>query len=625
VASKKKHKKISSSRKQQVRKENEEKQHVRKRVVFKPVVPGRWTINAFIFFLFVIVTLILYSGDLRLGFFAVDDPQYVTNNPWIRDINAKNLNFILSEPYFANFSPMHLFSYMLDYSIGGADAYIFHFSSNLWAGIVAGFVYLVGFALTGNRIVAIGSAVLFVVHPVHVEAVAWISSRKDLVAAAFALPSLLAYMQYRRGGKFALRWYLLSLVLFLFAVSGKLSVATFPIVFLALDLFVEKRPFLKSLPDKIPFIIAATAIAMVVASTQPQMGNQPDAFVLVKAAIQNLWLLSGFGNYVLYREAPEPGGSLLQLTGIVLLLLLFAAPLLLRRRLPMIAVLIYWMLFAFIPSQILSFTHPVTDRYLFFPSVAFVIMIAWGIVRIFQKLGKRAVLASAILILVIAFFWTRTTIVYLNEWKDPRSVWFAAAKKSTDPAIPQNLGSFYVDLSRRFGSGTQPASISREEKERLASLIWVDDSRLPKLLSEWASGQQGGTIEKEFQEQIRSLAMDAFGKALQTKGNRVMPGIYYNRGSILLDRGDLENAKQEFHATLEEVSKESFGEVRQQLTVYSYVGLGISEWKGSNYTGAKDWFIKADNAQRQYGANWLPGLANDIKKLEQIIASQVKQ
>ena len=128
---------------------------------------------------------------------------------------------------------------MIDYSINGADPYVFHLSSNIWAGIVAGFVFLVALALTGRYIIAIPAAVLFVVHPAHVEAVAWISSRKDLVAAAFALPSLLAYLKYRKGGASSKKWYIISVVLFVMALMGKLSVATFPIVFLCIDLFIE--------------------------------------------------------------------------------------------------------------------------------------------------------------------------------------------------------------------------------------------------------------------------------------------------------------------------------------------------------------------------------------------------
>src|SRR5262249_37917267 len=155
------------------------------------------------------------------------------------------------------------------YALAGLNAFAFHLSSNLWAGLVAGCVFLVALALTGRRPVALAAAALFVVHPAHVEAVAWISSRKDLVAAAFALPSLLTYLRYRPGGARGGGWYGVSLLLFLPAVSGKLSVATFPLLFLAIDLFVEGRPLVRSLPDKLPFPAAAGCVAMVAAAAQP--------------------------------------------------------------------------------------------------------------------------------------------------------------------------------------------------------------------------------------------------------------------------------------------------------------------------------------------------------------------
>src|SRR5437660_1056144 len=211
-------------------------------VTSTPIIPGTWQTNAITFLLLVMATLVLYIGDLRLGFFAVDDPQYVVENPWIRGITFENLRHILSTPYFANYSPLHLLSYILDYVFAGPNAFAFHLSSNLWGGLVAGFVFLVALALTGSRLVAVAAAVLFIVHPAHVEAIAWISSRKDLVAAAFALPSLLAYLRYRQGGSAARRWYVAAVLLFLVAVAGKLSVATFPGVLVAYDLFVERRP-----------------------------------------------------------------------------------------------------------------------------------------------------------------------------------------------------------------------------------------------------------------------------------------------------------------------------------------------------------------------------------------------
>src|SRR6516164_8503860 len=85
--------------------------------------------------------------------------------------------------------------------------------------------------------------------------VLWISSRKVLVAAAFVLLSFLAYLKYRQRGNIA--WYLTSVLLLLLAWLGKLSVGSFPIVLLGVDLFGEKRPFRRSIVDKIPFVLLA--------------------------------------------------------------------------------------------------------------------------------------------------------------------------------------------------------------------------------------------------------------------------------------------------------------------------------------------------------------------------------
>ena len=589
-------------------------------IISKPLLPGSRKINAGIFFLLILATVILYSGDLHLGFFSVDDPDYVASNPWIRGITADNISHILSTTYFANYSPVHLFSYMLDYAFAGSNAYAFHLSSNIWAGVVAGFVFLVALALSGQRLVAVAAAILFVVHPSHVEAIAWISSRKDLVAAAFALPSLLAYLSYRRGGKTAGRWYIISLLLFLLAVAGKLSVATFPAVFLAHDLFVEKRPLIRSIVDKIPFLLVAIVIAAAAAAAQPSMGNQPDPYILTAALAQNFWLLTGLGNYVLYRVPPETTETMLKIGATIVLLAVFIVPLLLRRRFPMFVVLIYWILFAFIPTQVLSFTHPVTDRYLFFPSIAAVIMIAWGIMIITKKIKRYNFAAASGLILIITFLWTRKTLSYIAEWQDPRSVWFAASKKSSDPVVPQNLGTFYTDKVRLLNQ-TSKIQVSEEDK-RFASFVWADDKRLPQLISEWTNGQRGGPMEKTFLQSLRTMAWNAFQQSSENKGNRVMPGLYYNRGLLLLDLGNLEAAKKEFLDGINEASRESFVAVRQQLTVYCHTDLGIIEWRKANYKEALNWFRQAEQEQAAFGGNWMPGLTKNRKQLEEIVASQ---
>ena len=105
---------------------------------YSPVLPGPWHLNTAIVFLCALATAVLYAGDLRLGFFRIDDPQYVVGNAWIQGITWEHIRQILSNSYYLNYSPLHLLSYMLDHAMAGLNPYAFHLSNNLWAGIIAG-------------------------------------------------------------------------------------------------------------------------------------------------------------------------------------------------------------------------------------------------------------------------------------------------------------------------------------------------------------------------------------------------------------------------------------------------------------------------------------------------------
>jgi hypothetical protein len=583
------------------------------------VLPGPWQLNIAIVFLCVLATAAVYAGDLHLGFFRIDDPQYVVGNAWIGSITWEHIRQILTSPYYLNYSPLHLFSYMLDHAIGGLSAYVFHLSNNLWAGVVAGFVYLAALALTKQRPIAIAAALLFLVHPVHVEAVAWISSRKDLVAAAFVLPSLLAYLKYRQRG--AIGWYLVSLLLFLFALVGKLSVVALPAVLLTLDLFIEKRPLRRSIVDKIPFMLLAIAVAMAVQSAQPGTGGQPDISVRAKSFVQAIWLLIGLGNYVLYRAAPANGTALAQVTGAIFLVALFLFPLLLRKRHPLATVLIYWILFTYLPTQVLPFSYPVTDRYLFLPSVGAVILIAWLLFKATDHLPKWNVGAATALVVVVSLVWLKKTTDYLSEWQDPRSVWYAATRKTNDSHVYYELGWEYLDKSARLGTKMRNPPLPVEQSKQLASLVWKDDARLPQLLSELSADQHTGPTENAFKEYLQRNAAENFDAALTRKGEHLMPDLFLSRGVLFVDKGDMQAAKREFQAELDEASQLPAPEARQEALIACHYNLAVAEQGLGNSKEALSWIRLAEQEQDQLGRTVIPGLSDNRQKLESTMAN----
>jgi len=405
-------------------------------------------------------------------------------------------------------------------------------------------------------------------------------------------------------------------------VAGKLSVATFPAVFLAHDLFVERRPLARSLLDKVPFVAAAAVFALAVASAQPPTGHRPMPYAMLAAFAQSSWLLTGFGRYVIYRVPPNQSAqTALQVAAALLLVALFAMPFLLRRCLPLAVVLLYWILFTFIPSQGLAFEHPVTDRYLFFPSVAAVILIAWGLITTSERFGRRGLFAAIGLLAIISIAWTRTTLAYLGEWRDPRSVWYGATQKSSDSDAYYNLGSYYQDMAGRLGKTQRGAPLLKGKAETLAVAVWSGDPRLPQLLSEWQQGKQGGPIEQEFKHHLRRLAWDAYEQRIRNKGVLALPNVYFRRGLLLSDDDDKQGARKEFLAAADDAAKFPFPEWRNEMLVRSHNALGILAWQEANFSEAMRWLKLADEEQTRAGGNWVPDLTANRKRLEGIIAS----
>src|ERR1035437_6395342 len=325
-----------------------------------------WWAHAAVVLALLLANLALYQGTISLGFLSVDDPDYIQNNPYIESFRAANLKHILTTPYAANYAPANLLSYALDVALAkGKSAAAIHLSNVMWHGWVVCTVYLLAFTIRPKIWTAAAAAMLFLLHPAHVEVVAWISSRKDLVATGFAALSLAAYLVYRRRAGRRSAWYVGSVLAFLLASAGKQSVLLLPAVMLVWDVLVERRWNWKMLADKVPFGLITLFFGWMTWHAQPSTNQGLHAFVLAATQFTNLGLLIGLGQYVLYRPAPDAAawGQAARLALSVAAVLVWALPLLLHRaRQPVRAALCYWVLIQMVPPMLLGFIVPITDR-----------------------------------------------------------------------------------------------------------------------------------------------------------------------------------------------------------------------------------------------------------------------
>jgi tetratricopeptide (TPR) repeat protein len=232
--------------------------------------------------LIVLVTAIAYSNSLENGFVAWDDDTHVYANQGIRNLDCTSIRLFFSNYYLKMYAPLTMVSYALDYKIGGPAPAIYHRTNLIIHLFNVTLVFYFLYRLTGQKAVAVIAALFFGIHPLHVESVAWISERKDLLYVFFYLGGLIAWIG-RRDGKGPRTFYFLALFLFLLSLLSKSAAVTFPLILLLIDFYrrphsreIAGKMTLKNHADKIPFFLLAIAFGILSLFSQKVLGTDVD-------------------------------------------------------------------------------------------------------------------------------------------------------------------------------------------------------------------------------------------------------------------------------------------------------------------------------------------------------------
>ena len=608
------------------RKRSNKSENIRTAAPVPPAEPGRatvpWWAHAAVLLALLLANLALYHGALGLGFLNVDDPDYVQNNPYIAKLSAANLKYILTTPYGANYAPANLLSYALDVALAkGKSAAAIHLSNVLWHGFVACMVYLLAFSIAPRILPAAAAAGLFLLHPAHVEVVAWISSRKDLVGTGFAALAMAAYLVYRRRSRGWGWWYASSVLAFLLASAGKQSVLLLPAVMLLWDVLVEKRRNWQMLADKVPFGLITLFFGWMTWHAQPSTNQTLHPFVLAETQFTNLWLLTGLAQYVLYHPAPNPAAWSLtaRLAIIISAVLVWALPLLLiRARRPVRATLCYWVLIQMVPPMLLAFMVPITDRYLFLPSVGVCLLLAELAAGLELRLPAARWLPWACLG-ALAAVWGAKTWNYVGEWRDPRSVWYGAHLKTPNSQVQQFLGEIYENAGDRINafvkSGT-PLQLTNEL--RFAQAVLGDAAAVDRLRAEWTRAEPGRTNSIAYRDQLWAFAWQRFEESVARRGTLNAPNLFMCRGRLLVSEGKFSQAIPEFQNALALARVSNYAAIRNESTTHALFAIGVAYWNMNNFREAQTWLLQAQAVQRQSGQVWLPNLDQEVERIKHL-------
>ena len=227
------------------------------------------------------ISFFVFYPAVSCGFLNWDDDWMLIDNPLVKSLSLANLsNLFFGEIYMMNYQPLVFLSYAVEYHFFGLDPRVFHFSNIILHLLNVVLVYVVLRELSGNSAIALIACALFAIHPMRVESVAWVTTRRDVLYSFFYLFSILQYLKYLRAdGNKSTRYYVLAIVLFIFSCLSKGMAVTLTATIVLLDIY-ERRPITRvAILDKIPFLLISLffgLLAIYATHTEAQIKEYSD-------------------------------------------------------------------------------------------------------------------------------------------------------------------------------------------------------------------------------------------------------------------------------------------------------------------------------------------------------------
>lgn len=429
----------------------------------EPVSGGRRLTDIWICLLLLAAILCVYWQVVHFGFLNYDDAENITANPAVRGgLTVSGIGSAFRSMATGNWIPATWISHMVDCQLFGLKAGGHHLTSLLLHAIST--LLLFGFLrrATGDRWPSAFVALMFALHPLHVESVAWVAERKDVLSAFFLCLSLWAYLRYverPHAGRYA--------VLLLTATLGLLSkpmLVTLPFLLLLLDIWPLRRiqSTGKTWPravflDKLPLLALSAGISIVAYAAQRHSGSVAG----LEGYPFGVRLENALVSYVIYMQKTVwPGGlaafypyadlaawevlsSAVCLVGISILVLRSA------RARPHLAVGWFWFLGMLLPviGLIQVGSQSRADRYMYLPMVGLSILIAWSAKDL---LIRRPSLRAAIVVLAAGAgaAWMAASWYQTRYWAGTESLFRHALAVSRNPVAHLKLAEFYLDQGR---------------------------------------------------------------------------------------------------------------------------------------------------------------------------------
>lgn len=407
------------------------------------------------------ITIICYLPALKAGFTNWDDDVYVTNNNLVKNFSTQYLPHLFSFYKLGDFYPLNTLSYAIDYKIWGMNAKGFHLTNLLFHLLNVLLVFWLMLRLIKRKDIALAAALVFAVHPVNVESVAWVSGRKEVLFTFFYLGALISYLYYITNN-YRLKYLILSLLLFFFSLLSKIVAVTLPGIILLIDYYYSRKFNLKWLWEKIPFVLLSVFFLFVGYLLTTHLGsvNLKEQFYSI---FERIFLVSYCSMFYIVKflfpvnltaiyPFPPTGGHALPweyyASLVAVAAIIFAIIKLKNHRKNLVFGLLFYIVAASTVIQIVP-AHGqsiVWEHYAYLPFIGLIFILGKVYSQLMdttaassiKKLKPYFIGLAAIFLLAFSI----TTYSRNQVWKDSKTLWSDAVKKMPEAeAAWYNLGS----------------------------------------------------------------------------------------------------------------------------------------------------------------------------------------
>ena len=516
------------------------------------------------------ISLAVFAQTIRYEFVNFDDDLYVYNAPGIQaGLTIKGIGHAFISQHARNWHPLTTLSHMLDCQLYSLNAGGHHATNILLHTIVVLLLFQVLRQMTGAVWKSAIVAALFAVHPLHVESVAWISERKDVLSAVFFLFMLGAYGRYAHAP--STTRYLAVIVLYAAGLMSKPMLVSVPIVLLLLDYWPLRRLEQHSLTtgkkkiaqssnqgdvirrlllEKIPLLILSMGACTVTYILQKRAAGAIPPLPL-------LWRVqNAFASYAIYVWKtlwptdlavfyPHPNDTLAVwkvISAIVFLLAVTASAIFFRKQRPYLFTGWFWYLVMLLPVigliQVGEQGH--ADRYTYLPHIGLFVLVVWlaaDVLGVRRSKSEFAVAAAIVIIIIAALAWG--AFVQTSNWRNSETLWsHALAVTSNNDVAHNNLGYLCGDRGEldkaisHFETAARIRSGKRDAHYNLGSAFVQMN-----LADDLARKGRSDEAMVHYQEAIK-LQPD-YAEA------------YYNRGNVLFAQGRTDEAIADWEKTLQ--------------------------------------------------------------------------